>query len=765
MKHTHLLLVLVGLLTTPGLRAQQDNNWYFGQKAGLNFSTGRPIAITNSAMNTMEGSSSVSDENGQLLFYTNGITVWNRNNQQMPHGVGLLGDQSTTQGAIIIPKPDSSSHYYIFAADDAGGPNGLTYSEVDMAADNGKGDVIVKNTHLVSPVSEKITAIYNANGHDIWVTTHKWGNNAFYSYKVTASGVEPTPVISNVGLAIEGDDDSGHYAGWMTFSPDGKHLASASGLLAAELFDFDNATGIVSNAQIIKSPAKCYGAAFSANSKKLYLTSDNDLFQYDMTASNIAASQTQIATLDVASSLRLAPDSKIYVVSKYLATSMSVINNPDEAGVSCKFVANVIDLGGKQTFVGLPNFIVTPYYLLDIDAVKDCSDGQVSFTALGTLPNETVTWDFGDGSELTTFSVVHTYAQSGTYNVKAKAKNNKTVRYLSKDITISKAPVAHQPENMITCGTPEGTAVFNLADQNVTILGNQPKSAFKVDYYATQEDATAATNVLPLNYTNTTSPQTIYARVSVADGDCYAVTSFTITATPSPEVTMNDTYSFCEDSYIVIDAPEGFDAYVWLYNDKVVSNSNRVSVSKAGEYTLRVTKNYNGFFCNTTKTIQVQESAKPIIKNIEVSDMSEDNNSIEVVTVSTGDYEYSVDGSNYQDSPVFNNLKSGEYTVTVKDKNGCGMAEGETLILMYPKYFTPNGDGHHDKWQVENAWRDLNMSVTIFDRYGKIMAAFKGNSSGWDGTYNGNELPASDYWFVITRDNGKEYKGHFSMMR
>src|SRR5688572_4404211 len=139
MKRAQLLLCTFLLLSLVS-NAQQDNNWYFGRMAGLNFSTGRPEAITNSTMSTMEGSASISDMDGNILFYTDGISVWNRNNQKMPHGTGLLGDQSTTQSAVIIPKPGSQTRYYIFTADDAGGPNGLTYSEVDMLADNGKGD-------------------------------------------------------------------------------------------------------------------------------------------------------------------------------------------------------------------------------------------------------------------------------------------------------------------------------------------------------------------------------------------------------------------------------------------------------------------------------------------------------------------------------------------------------------------------------------------------------------------------------------------------
>src|SRR5690606_24219149 len=147
----------------------------------------------------------------------------------------------------------------IFTADDAGGPNGLTYSEVDMAADNGKGDVISLNNRLITPVSEKIVAVQHSNGTDMWVITHHWGSNAFYSYKITAAGVSTVPIISNAGLVTGGADSVGNYAGWMNISPDGSRLAMANGLLAAELFNFDPAAGTVSNAVTIKSPAKCYG--------------------------------------------------------------------------------------------------------------------------------------------------------------------------------------------------------------------------------------------------------------------------------------------------------------------------------------------------------------------------------------------------------------------------------------------------------------------------------------------------------------------------
>ena len=763
MKQAQFLLCLICLIAF-SVSAQQDNNWYFGRMAGLNFSTGKPVAISNSAMSTMEGSACISDMNGQVLFYTDGIDVWNRQNHKMPHGTGLLGDQSTTQAAVIVPKPGSQTRYYIFTADDAGGPNGLTYSEVDMEADNGNGDVISANNQLITPVSEKITAVYHANGKDLWITTHQWGSNAFYSYKVTTMGVDPVPAISYAGLIIDGAANSGHYAGWMSISPNGKKLASANGMFSIELFDFDNQTGMVSNAITLKSPAKCYGAEFSPNSKLLYVTSDGSVLQYQVNATDVAASQTIVGNIDVASSIKLAPDSKIYVVNKYLSSALSVINNPNVVGTGCNFELDTINLGGNKTFVGLPNFLVTPYYLLDIDAENDCDDTVVSFSAIGTLESETVSWDFGDGSQSTNTTAIHTYASTGTYHVKAKAKSEDSIRYFSKQITIIKAPVAEKPADMIACGT-DGISTFNLAEQDAAIRGIQPADLLIISYYASQQDADAGTNPLPVVYANTSNPQTIYARIARANGVCYDTTSFTLSVAPTPVLEMEDSYSFCEDSYAVLTAPKGFDSYTWSYDGQTQAGTYQISVSKPGIYTLTVTKTTGDITCDATKTITVYESEKPVIKDIIVNDWTDSNNTIEVVTATTGDYEYSLNGGTYQDEPLFENLEPGEYTITVKDKNGCGEDEGEALLLMYPKYFTPNGDGVHDKWQISHAWSAPDMAVTIFDRYGKIITSFKGNSSGWDGTFNGNQLPATDYWFVITRNNGKEYKGHFSMMR
>jgi gliding motility-associated-like protein len=128
-----------------------------------------------------------------------------------------------------------------------------------------------------------------------------------------------------------------------------------------------------------------------------------------------------------------------------------------------------------------------------------------------------------------------------------------------------------------------------------------------------------------------------------------------------------------------------------------------------------------------------------------------------------GDYEYSLDGIHYQDSNVFNGLFSGQYSVYVRDKNGCGIVKKDIYLFSYPRYFTPNSDGINDIWKINFSEKEPTINIKIFDRFSKLLKNTSDN--GWDGTYNGQLMPSDDYWFVITRANGKEYKGHFTLKR
>ena len=180
------------------LPAQLEKNfWHFGKHAGLDFTTTPPTAIA-SELDVQEGTASISDDQGQLLFYTDGDTVWNRNNTPMPNGHGLKGGLSSTQSSLIVPLPNSLTHYYIFTTGDHGSMQGFKYTIVDMTLDGGLGDIVdgTKNTAIVEEVSEKIAAVLHANCRDYWVITRKRNSNDNLAYLLTPAGLDLNPVIS-----------------------------------------------------------------------------------------------------------------------------------------------------------------------------------------------------------------------------------------------------------------------------------------------------------------------------------------------------------------------------------------------------------------------------------------------------------------------------------------------------------------------------------------------------------------------------------------
>ncbi|YCO56670.1 T9SS type B sorting domain-containing protein [Psychroserpens sp. MEBiC05023] len=241
--------------------------------------------------------------------------------------------------------------------------------------------------------------------------------------------------------------------------------------------------------------------------------------------------------------------------------------------------------------------------------------------------------------------------------------------------------------------------------------------------------------------------------------ECYTTTSFNLVVNELPTISIDDKVAICEGEALELEADAGYDEYLWSTGE----TTRVITVNEAGNYNVTITNNYGTESCSTTKTISVVESNIASIVDIETVDWSQSNNTITIFVEGNGDYHYSLDGINYQDSNVFTNLSIDEYTVYVRDKNGCGEVLEDIYLLYYPKYFTPNGDGYHDYWQLYSANREPGNKLFIYDRYGKLLKILKSTDYGWDGYYNGNKLPASDYWFTLERQNGKQYTGHFSL--
>jgi len=238
---------------------KQGNIWYFGDHAGLDFNSGSPVVLNNGQTplngGHSEGTSVICDSSGQLLFYTNGRQVWNKNHQVMPNGDTLFSNSSSTQAALIIAQPGSSRYFYVFTVDDFYFDNlqyGFRYTMVDLCLDNGFGDVIAnqKNILVLDTVAEKITAVRHANGTDYWVIVHKFYSDAFYAYQLSSTGIS-APVISHIGsVHPTGSQNISASIGQLKASPDGTKLAIVNGNSnhsIAEYFDFDKGTGLLSN--------------------------------------------------------------------------------------------------------------------------------------------------------------------------------------------------------------------------------------------------------------------------------------------------------------------------------------------------------------------------------------------------------------------------------------------------------------------------------------------------------------------------------------
>ena len=451
----HLFFFLFVVFNFPLLvLAQQGNIWYFGDHAGLNFNTSPPTALLNGALNTKEGSSSIADDNGIILFYTEGETVYNRNHQPMPNGTGLQGNYSSSQSAIIIPKPGSSTLYYLFTAAEYGHSylEGYNYNIVDMSLDNGLGDIAQKNILLYAPGTEKLNAVRHANGIDIWVMTKANKSNIFKAYKIDCNGLNPIPVVSASGNIISPNDGYSD-AGVLKFSPDGKKLCQTFGNkpYTIQLSLFDNNSGVVSNSIEWSYPDSSVGnyttAEFSPNSKLLYISLMAQkpvlyvylpyikLLQYDISLHNIAniiltetlLFQDQQAygglLLGGNGLLQIAPDNKIYM-SRPGLLKIDVINNPDIAGTGCNYQQGAADLGGRMALIGLPTFMpnlfVNQQSSVNFTVNPDCS--TVNFFGTTNIPgNVTWEWDFGDNTFSISQNPIHPYSNSGNvYNVKLK---------------------------------------------------------------------------------------------------------------------------------------------------------------------------------------------------------------------------------------------------------------------------------------------------------------------------------------------------------
>lgn len=369
-------------------------------------------------------------------------------------------------------------------------------------------------------------------------------------------------------------------------------------------------------------------------------------------------------------------------------------------------------------------------------------------------------------AQLQTNSIVNpSNFQNTTLNqVIASASNNYgCYGYATVNLMISNNTIAPQSP-FLFCDYDanfDGQTPIDLTQEiTPSVLTGLP-SGLRVDYYSTENDAITQTNVLPNIFTNTTAfQQIIFARI-VNGTDCYGIIPITINVPVfNPSNLEDETIYICDGETLDLEVPSGYTSYLWSTGDAVTN----ILISIANTYTVTVT---NSDGCEKVKSFFVIRSERATINSIDINDFNGNGNKVTINSNGTGNYEYSLDGILYQNEPLFSNVPAGEYTAFVRDKFGCGVSKQIINVLDYPKFFTPNGDGINDTWNIkgENNIILSNAIIYIYNRFGKLITQITPNDNGWNGNYEGNILPSDDFWFTIFLAKDKSVKGHFSLKR
>lgn len=323
-----------------------------------------------------------------------------------------------------------------------------------------------------------------------------------------------------------------------------------------------------------------------------------------------------------------------------------------------------------------------------------------------------------------------------------------------------------------TDGTNDGITTFDLTTLNAIVLGNQSTSLFNVSYF--ENIANASSNINAISSTNL---KTVYVRVTsiASQNTCFDVKEITLIINKLPFANPkggficinNQTGTVLNPYTIDCELSINNNSFVWTNeNNNIVGNNSVLQVVTAGNYGLVVTDKLTGCV-SKPQQVTVNYSQKAVVKYTTNEAFSE-NQSITVTATGDGEYEYQLDDNDFQDENIFENVNPGPHTINVHDKNGCGNSTLNVFIINYPKFFTPNGDGANDTWNIYSLEQQPKSKIIIYDRFGKILKSLTMNGNSWDGTLNGQPLPSDDYWFTISYiEDGatKEFKSHFSLIR
>ena len=509
----------------------------------------------------------------------------------------------------------------------------------------------------------------------------------------------------------------------------------------------------------------------------------------------------------------LPPPSSNYTISYYASNAdalaqinpITTISSYRNTTLNQMLIYVRVDSNNYQGCYGLGPFITLTVEALPVatpvnatNTIRHCDDDQdgsytfdtstLQASILNGQTNKTVTYYDATG---TLINPIPTFTVNTSQTITVRVTNNVTQAsngpcYDEETIqfVVDKLPQVFTPTSftasLIQCddeidpALQDGSYPFNTTTYESILLGAQ--TGMTISF--TLQDGTVL-NHLP-NPFNTTTQNVLVTISNPINTTCTATTTLSFVVHPTPKIDLNPNgwadelvctnlpaFTVTINAGVLNGTPTSSYSYQWYLNGVLLPSATNYSltVNTGGTYSVDVK---NSFGCIKTRTIIVKSSVIATINSIHVVDLT-DNNTVEVIVSGNGDYVYSIEDSYgpYQTSNYFENVPWGIHTVYVKDLNGCGITEQTISVLGVPQYFTPNGDGYNDTWNIKGANGQFytNSIIHIFDRYGKLIKQISPVGPGWDGTYNGKLAPADDYWYYINFDDGRSTKGHFSIKR
>jgi PKD repeat protein len=672
-----------------------NGNWYFGRYAGLNFASGKPVA-TNGLMITGEPSAAVSNSKGQLLFYTNGQSVYGKSGDTIAYDV-LNGSPnsrangypaSSTQGALIVPDPGNGKKFYIFTTSDKGDISynyqyGLSYTVIDTSLNGGKGGVSGPLNQSAPggnpPTGEHLTAIPHCNGTDYWIIAKELATPRFAAYLLTSSG------LSSPQYSSYTPDTTVDATGILKAAPNGRRLAMADFYgRYIKIYDFDKITGNISYAGMIDSLGESAGFSFSPNSNLIYARFDKDYIrQYDLRNFDCNSEPPYFRLSDKASffdftTFQLGPDGKLY--EAVMNSPMNVINFPDSVCTFANPNACGLNIGAIPLLSGTfsrgstPNIIdarkPAPPASFEV-CIKNCGEAHFRGTGCGS----SFLWTFGDpasGSQDTSMleNPVHIYTpRAAPYVVTFRQTNGAGTTVAVKTLTIQFPSTPVISGNFTPCA--------NSVSSAYSVSGG-PVNGFSYVWKITGGQPATATGPSVNVGWNATGTKKIKL-IAINSVGCKDSAEQTVTLNPNPSasITISDGSTvLCIGSTKTLTASGG-GSYLW----NTGSTSAAITISSPGTYSVVVTDNSTG--CNSRASVTITPSTSAITPD-PVS-IPCDGSGVTITASAGTSYLWST-GETTQAISVY---APGLYTVTVTA--ACGSVASVNVQPSSSNFTYPNG--------------------------------------------------------------------------